>query len=56
MNGGLLFLGVFFSIVFMMCFILIMYYKQIAEGMEDRQSFIIMKQAERCSVSAWQSL
>ena len=44
MNGGLLFLGVFFSIVFTMCFILIMYYKQIAEGLEDRQNFAIMKQ------------
>ena len=44
MNGGLLFLGVFFSIVFTMCFILIMYYKQIAKGLEDRQNFAIMKQ------------
>ena len=44
MNGGLIFLGVFFSIVFTLCLILVMYYKQIAEGLEDRRNFVIMKQ------------
>jgi putative ABC transport system permease protein len=43
MNGGLLFLGVFFSIVFGMCLILIMYYKQISEGFDDREGFDIMQ-------------
>jgi hypothetical protein len=30
MDGGLLFIGIFFSIIFTMCLILIMYYKQIS--------------------------
>lgn len=43
MNGGLLFIGVLFSLVFMMCLLLIMYYKQISEGYEDQNSFSIMQ-------------
>jgi putative ABC transport system permease protein len=43
MNGGLLFLGIFFSIIFSMCLILIMYYKQITEGYDDRENFDIMQ-------------
>ena len=43
MNGGLLFLGIFFGIIFSMCLILIMYYKQIIEGFADRENFNIMQ-------------
>jgi putative ABC transport system permease protein len=43
MNGGLLFIGIFFSIIFAMCLILIMYYKQITEGYDDRNNFDIMQ-------------
>lgn len=43
MNGGLLFIGVFFSLIFTMCLILIMYYKQITEGYDDRDNFDIMQ-------------
>ncbi|NLK87952.1 MAG: hypothetical protein GX279_10740 [Clostridiaceae bacterium] len=43
MNGGLLFIGIFFSIIFTMCLILIMYYKQITEGYDDRDNFDIMQ-------------
>ena len=43
MYGGLLFIGILFSAVFLMCLLLIMYYKQISEGYEDRDSFIIMQ-------------
>ena len=42
-NGGLLFIGIFFSIIFTMCLILIMYYKQITEGYDDRDNFDIMQ-------------
>lgn len=42
-NGGLLFLGIFFGIVFSMCLILIMYYKQVTEGFDDRDNFSIMQ-------------
>ncbi len=43
MNGALLFIGIFFSIIFTMCLILIMYYKQITEGYDDRENFDIMQ-------------
>lgn len=43
MYGGLLFIGIIFGIVFFMCLLLIMYYKQITEGYEDQGSFAIMQ-------------
>lgn len=43
MYGGLLFIGLLFSLIFFMCLILIMYYKQISEGYEDQESFGIMQ-------------
>ena len=42
--GGLLFLGVFFGIIFMVCMIMIMYYKQLSEGFEDKTNFDVMQQ------------
>ena len=44
MDGGLLFIGIFFGLMFTICLLLIMYYKQISEGLEDKQNFIIMQQ------------
>lgn len=43
MYGGLLFIGILFSLIFFMCLILIMYYKQISEGYEDQEGFGIMQ-------------
>ncbi len=43
MYGGLLFLGIFFGLLFMICLVVIMYYKQITEGHEDRDNFDIMQ-------------
>ena len=43
MNGGFLFLGVFLGILFLAAAVLIIYYKQISEGYEDRQRFQIMQ-------------
>ncbi len=43
MMGGLLFIGILFSLIFFMCLILIMYYKQISEGFEDKEGFAVMK-------------
>lgn len=43
MFGGLLFIGIFFGGLFMICLIVIMYYKQITEGYEDRNNFEIMQ-------------
>ena len=44
MNGGFFFLGVFLGVLFLMAAVLIIYYKQISEGYEDRQRFQIMQQ------------
>lgn len=41
--GGLLFLGILLSIVFLLAAVLIIYYKQIAEGYEDQARFDIMQ-------------
>lgn len=43
MYGGLLFIGIIFGIIFFMCLLLIMYYKQVSEGYEDQGSFAIMR-------------
>lgn len=43
MYGGLLFIGILFGTVFFICLLLIMYYKQISEGYEDRGNFEIMQ-------------
>lgn len=41
--GGLFFLGAFLGILFVMAMVLIIYYKQISEGHEDRERFAIMQ-------------
>ena len=43
MNGGLLFIGMVFGLLFFMCLLLIMYFKQESEGYEDQDSFGIMR-------------
>ena len=41
--GGLFFLGIFLGVLFIMAAVLIIYYKQISEGYDDRERFIIMR-------------
>ncbi len=41
--GGLLFLGIMLSLVFIFAAVLIIYYKQVSEGHEDRARFNIMQ-------------
>ncbi len=43
MAGGFLFLGIFLGLIFLMATVLIIYYKQISEGYEDRSRFEIMQ-------------
>lgn len=56
-SGGFLFLGLFLGFLFNMATVLIIYYKQISEGYEDKARFEIMqkvglpKKEIRCSVS-----
>jgi len=42
-TGSFLFLGVFLGVLFLMATVLIMYYKQIVEGYDDRRNFEIMQ-------------
>ena len=43
MYGSLFFLGIFLGVLFLMAAILIMYYKQLNEGYEDKKRFEIMQ-------------
>lgn len=43
MYGGLLFLGLFLGALFLMATVLIIYYKQISEGYEDKERFAILE-------------
>lgn len=43
LTGGLLFLGVFFGILFLAITVLVIYFKQITEGYEDKERFAILQ-------------
>ena len=42
--GTLLFIGGFLSVIFLLATVLVIYYKQISEGYEDRENFVILQQ------------
>lgn len=52
--GGLFFLGIFLGLLFVMATVLIIYYKQISEGYEDKERFAILKKIgmERDEINA----
>lgn len=41
--GGLFFLGIFLGVLFLMATVLIIYYKQVSEGFEDKERYEIMQ-------------
>jgi putative ABC transport system permease protein len=43
MYGGILFIGIFFIIIFITITILIIYFKQVTEGFDDRERFVILQ-------------
>lgn len=43
MFGSFFFIGIFLSIIFMVGTVLVIYYKQISEGYEDRERFVILQ-------------
>lgn len=43
MYGGLLFIGILFIIIFLTITILIIYFKQVTEGFDDRERFVILQ-------------
>ena len=42
-TGGFFFLGLIFGVVFILAAALIIYYKQVSEGMEDKERFEILQ-------------
>ena len=42
--GGIFFIGIFLSLIFMVGTVIVIYYKQISEGYEDRDRFVILQQ------------
>lgn len=42
--GTVLFIGVFLSVIFLLATVLVIYYKQISEGYDDRENFVILQQ------------
>jgi len=41
--GGLLFMGIFFAVLFLTNTVLIIYFKQVSEGYDDRERFVILQ-------------
>ena len=41
--GGIFFVGIFLGFLFLMATVLIIYYKQVSEGYEDHDRFVIMQ-------------
>ena len=54
--GGLFFLGIFLGFVFLIATILIIYYKQISEGFEDKERFEIMQKVGMSQIEVKQSI
>lgn len=54
--GGLFFLGIFLGILFILGTMLIIYYKQITEGFDDRQRFEIMQKVGMSKAEVKQSI
>lgn len=54
--GGLFFLGIFLGTLFILGTMLIIYYKQITEGYDDRQRFEIMQKVGMSQVEVKQSI
>lgn len=56
MNGTFLFLGILLGFVCLFSTILIIYYKQISEGYEDRERFQIMEKIGMDSKEVWKTI
>ena len=54
--GGFLFIGIFLGIIFLMATVLIIYYKQISEGYDDRERYQIMQKVGMSKKEVRQSI
>lgn len=41
--GGLIFLGTFLELIFLLAMVLMIYFKQVSEGMDDKKRFIVLQ-------------
>lgn len=55
-NGALLFLGLFLGMMFLMETVLIIYYKQISEGYEDKERYAIMERVGMSNTEVKESI
>ena len=56
MNGTFFFLGILLGIVFLLGTVLIIYYKQVSEGYEDKKRFAIMEKVGMSQKEVRQSI
>lgn len=56
LNGGLLFIGLFLGAMFLMVTVLIIFYKQISEGYEDKERYAIMEKVGMSNAEVKQSI
>src|SRR5699024_8918898 len=56
MNGSFFFLGIVLGAVFLMATVLIIYYKQISEGFEDKKRYEIMEKVGMSQKEVRQSI
>lgn len=54
--GGLFFLGMFFGVLFLMVTVLIIFYKQISEGYEDKERYAIMEKVGMSNAEVRQAI
>lgn len=54
--GGLLFLGIFLGSLTLMAMVLIIYYKQVVEGFEDRERFVILQKVGMSNAEVKQTI
>lgn len=54
--GGLFYLGLFLGILFIMATVLIIYYKQVSEGYDDKERFGIMQKVGMSREEVWKAI
>lgn len=56
MNGGALFIGIFVGALFLISTVLLVYYKQISEGYDDRENYQIMQKVGMDRREVWRTI
>ena len=56
LDGSFVFLGIFLALLFSVATVLLIYYKQISEGYDDRERFVIMQKVGMSAAEVRQSI